>query len=83
MINKKQLKASFSLSMLCLMTKLLLNVIDSNSMSSKFMQTINILGASGYWYLPIMVGMWYVLSFTATFYLLFRIINMLLHFVYR
>lgn len=81
MINKNQLKASFLLAMMCLVIKIIFDVLDHNSMGSKFMTTINLLGASGFWYMPILVGVWYVFAFTFSFYLFFRILNLIVHFV--
>ncbi|CAH0417667.1 hypothetical protein [Periweissella ghanensis] len=83
MINKNQLKVSFLLAMICLLVKVCMDNLDKGSMASKFIQTINIIGASGYWYLPIIVGGWFVIVFTFGFYIFFRVLNAIVHALYR
>ncbi|MCM0599045.1 hypothetical protein [Periweissella fabalis] len=83
MINKNQLKVSFLLAMVCLVIKVFINNFDHTSMTSKFIQTINVLGASGYWFLPIIVGVWLIVMFTFGFYIFFRILNAIVHALYR
>ena len=83
MINKNQFKVSFFLAMVCLFVKVIFDSLDQGSMASKFIQTINVIGASGYWYLPIIVGGWFVMMFTFAFYIFFRIINAIVHRLYR
>lgn len=68
MINKSQMRVSFILAMICLTIKFGWNMLDSSSMANKFITTINMLGASGYWYLPLLVAGWYMMTFTFCFY---------------
>lgn len=83
MINKRQMQISFILAMLCLTIKFFWNMLDSTSMANKFIATINMLGASGYWYVPLLVAGWYIIVFTGCFYLFFRLLNTVVRFLRR
>lgn len=83
MVNKKQLKVSFGLAMISLVIKIMYDLLQPQAMSSQFINTINIIGARGYWYLPVLVTLWYIIAFTFAFYLFFRILNAIIHILIR